>query len=512
MTTCNSNPKIVSLEQLADLVERARQQGLHRVIHCHGVFDLLHLGHIEHLQAARRLGEMLVVTITPDRLVNKGPGRPIFPELERCRALAALECVSYVAINQWPTAVETLTLLKPYRYVKGREYCESSQDVTGNIDQEVAAVRAAGGDIAYTDEVVFSSSHLINRHVDPHPPEVQEFLAGFCQQHRFEDIRRYVEGASRLKVLVVGEAIIDEYQYCEAIGKSSKEPTLVAKRGRLERFAGGIVAVANHVANFAGQVSMLTVLGRTNSQQEFIESHLAQGVEPHYVWKSNGPTIVKRRYVEEYFFQKLFEIYELNDTELAEAENQDLCQQLERLLPLHDVVIVVDYGHGFLSREAIELLGQRSRFLAINAQCNAGNQGYHTVSLYPRADFVATTEKELRMEARRRSGDLEEMVQQVYRKLSAQGVSVTRGSRGCIMYDEATGITRVPAIADKVVDRIGAGDAFLSAAALCAAQGAPMPVVGLVGNAAGAQAVATLCNEGPVRRTELLRHLQILLK
>lgn len=503
---------MLSLESLSEVVQQRRSSEGLRVVHCHGVFDLLHIGHLRHLEAARNLGDLLVVTVTPDRFVNKGPGRPAFPENLRAEALASLAYVDYVAVNHWPTATETLLLVRPDVYAKGSEYRDEAKDLTGKIGEEIAAVRAGGGDIGFTEDIVYSSTQLIQTHVAPLPEPVREYLGEFKQRHSFDEVYGYLQRAEKLKVLVVGEAIIDEYQYCEAIGKSSKEPTLVARRTQLERFAGGVLAVANHLADFADHVQVLTMLGKTNSMQDFVEANLHPKVGRHYVFRQDGPTIVKRRYVERYFFQKLFEMYDLNDVELNDEDNADLCAQLERLVPEHDLVVVVDYGHGFLSRESIRILCEKSKFLAVNAQCNAGNQGYHTISHYARADFITTTEKEMRLEARRRGGDLQDIVSEVAGKLMCGRLCVTRGSYGCLTYESGQGFHEVPAIAGKVVDRVGAGDAFLAVAALCAAQGAPLPIVGLAGNAAGAQAVATVCNQDSVRKLELVRHLQALLK
>lgn len=503
---------VLSLDQLSETLKRLRSEGHVKIVHCHGVFDLVHIGHIRHLEAAKRLGDVLIVTVTPDQFVNKGPSRPVFPENQRAEALAALSCIDYVAINRWPTSIQTISMLKPDLYVKGQEYREVAQDITGKIGEEIAAVRAQGGDVAFTDEIVHSSTQLIQDHLSPLTPLVRSFVSEFQSHHSFEDIRHYIEGASKLKVLVVGETIVDEYQYCDVIGKSSKEPTLVAKRTDLERFAGGILAVANHVADFCDQVSMLTMLGRTNPMKDFVESHLHPKVQSHFVIREDGPTIVKRRFVDRYLFQKLFELYDLNDVELNDQDNKILCDSLEKLLPQHDVVIVVDYGHGFLSQQAIQLLCEKSKFLAVNTQCNAGNQGYHTISHYERANFVVTTEKELRLEARRRGGPLKEVIHQVAKRLCYDNVCITLGKHGCVVFNPEEGFVEAPALTDRVVDRIGAGDAFLAVAALCAAQKAPLSVVGLAGNAAGAQAVATVCNLEPVRKMTLLRHLQALLK
>lgn len=351
-----------------------------------------------------------------------------------------------------------------------------------------------------------------DKHALAFPEEVSSYLADFAARYNADDVLRYLKNAQALKVLVVGEAIIDEYQYCTAIGKSSKEPTLVVKANSTERFAGGILAVANHVANFCDHVGVVTFLGERNSQEAFIKEKLNGKIERFFLYKKDSPTIVKRRFVDEYFFTKLLEVYEINDEELDEADNKRLCTILREQLPSYDVVIVVDFGHGMLNRQAIEILCGQARFLALNVQANAGNLGYHTVSAYPRADYVSIAENELRLEARDRKGDLKEMVLNVLQKLDCRRVAVTRGKYGCLCYSTDEGFSKIPAFADRVIDRIGAGDAFLSLTALCIAQSAPMEVAGFIGNAVGAQAVATVGHRRPIEQVSLFRQIESLLE
>src|SRR5713226_163070 len=130
-----TDKKIKRVEELAEVLNTL-QLGGKKIVHCHGVFDLLHIGHIKHLEAARKLGDALVVTLTPDRFVNKGPHRPAFPEQLRAQALASLVCVDYVAINEWPTAVETITRLRPDFFVKGMVREAGKRDHTDAIEQE----------------------------------------------------------------------------------------------------------------------------------------------------------------------------------------------------------------------------------------------------------------------------------------------------------------------------------------------------------------------------------------
>jgi sugar/nucleoside kinase (ribokinase family) len=165
-----------------------------------------------------------------------------------------------------------------------------------------------------------------------------------------------------------------------------------------------------------------------------------------------------------------------------------------------------------LSERARKIIRERAKFLAVNAQCNAGNLGHNALSKYPGADYMTATETEVRIESRDRHGAIRPLTQEVYDKLGCRGLAVTRGRNGCLVRDPDAGLIEVPAVAGKVVDRIGAGDAFLSVSSLLAAQGAPMEVVGFAGNAAGALAVATVANRDAIDRVAFLKQVESLLK
>ncbi len=153
--------KIYNLTELSGKIESLKSEGK-KIVHCHGCFDLLHPGHIKYLQASRKMGDVLVVTLTPDKYVDKGPGRPAFNEMLRAETIAALECVNYVGLNEWPTAKETLRLLKPDIYVKGQEF-RKLEDKTGKIQKEYVVAKEIGTEVMFTDEIVFSSTQLLNQ-------------------------------------------------------------------------------------------------------------------------------------------------------------------------------------------------------------------------------------------------------------------------------------------------------------------------------------------------------------
>ena len=503
--------KILILSELSGKVAEAKAAGK-KVVHCHGVFDLLHIGHIRYFDQAKAMGDLLIVTMTPDQYVDKGAHRPAFQEDLRIEAIASLEAVDFVSLNEWKTAEETLRLLKPDVYVKGSEFKTIQSDMTGKIGQEAEVVREIGAELAFTEDIVFSSSNLINQYISIYPEEVKHYLDLFRNRHPEEQIMSVIEGMEDLKVLVVGDTIVDEYVYCDAIGKSSKDPVLAIKYQAEDSFAGGIVAIANHVACFAKQVDMLSVLGTEGDKKGFIESHIAPNVNATFFEHPGAPTVTKRRFIEGYSLNKLLEIYFMDESGLPPDVDKEITGWLKKNLERYDVVLVADYGHGAVSNDMVNVLSEQAPFLVVNTQANAGNRGYHMITRYPKLDVACIAEHEMRLEARDPKGDLKPLMDRTAPKLGAELMIVTRGKKGCLMRRANGGLVAVPAFATKVVDRVGAGDAFLSVAALAAVQKADPEIVGFLGCLAGAQAVEMVGNEKSIDKLQLKKHVVSVMK
>jgi rfaE bifunctional protein nucleotidyltransferase chain/domain len=503
--------KIVTVDQLAERVAEMKAGGK-QVVLCHGVFDLLHYGHLLHLEEARRQGDALVLTITPDVHVNKGPNRPVFTESHRAQMLAAFQVVDYVAINKWPSAVEMLRLVQPDVYAKGPDYKDHGSDVSGKIGEEEAAVRHSGGRIYYTDDVTFSSSTLINRHLSSYSPEVNEYLEDLRALYTPIQIHQALDGLRKMRVLVVGEAIVDEYIYVDQMGKSSKEPVLAMRYASQEQFAGGSLAIANHLAAFVDKVSLVTFLGDRDSREQFVRDHLAANVEPTFLYKKDSPTITKVRYLESYLLSKLFEVYIFNDEFLDDADSDRFSTLLDQAAAGYDVILVADFGHGIFTQDAIDAVQKKAKFLAVNTQQNAANIGYHTISRYSRADFVCTNEGELRSDSRARLGDIEPIILDLVDRLHTRNTLVTRGKRGALFYRTSEGWSSGPAFAKAVTDRVGTGDAVLAWTAPMAAAGLPGKMIAFVANVIGAQAAQIVGNRSAVDRVATYKFIESLLK
>ena len=505
------NNKIKTIEELVEKLAMLRDQGK-KIVHCHGVFDLLHIGHIRYFEQARRLGDVLVVTITPDRFVDKGPHRPAFTETLRVEAVASLSCVDYAAINNWPTAEETLRLLRPHFYVKGSEFKNTSADMTGKIAKEEMVVQEIGATLVFTEDIVFSSTNLINRYLSNFPEEIHQYLDLFRGRYNLDEILDILERMASLNVLVIGDTIIDDYNYCEAIGISSKDPALAVKYQSNDLFAGGVLAVANHIANFANKVQLVTVLGGGDPYEDFIRSQLNPGISPYFIYNEEARTLIKRRFIEGYSLNKLFEVYVMDGYELSLEKELEVCSWLKEQLSQYDLVVAADFGHGTISDAMVDTLVNYSPFLAINTQANAGNRGFHTVTRYPHADYVCIAEHEIRLEMRDNVGKIRPMIDSMVEKIGCSRFVVTRGKKGCCVRSKAGEFVVVPSFAQRIVDRIGAGDAFLSVTALAAVLQVPEEVLGFIGNVVGSLAVEILGNQKSINKLSVKKYITSLLK
>ena len=291
-----TSDKIKAIDSLAAVCSDLRAAGK-TVTLAHGTFDLLHLGHVRHLREAKGGSDVLVVTLTADRFVNKGPGRPVFTGAQRVEMLAALDFVDYVALNDAPTAEPVIHAIRPNIYAKGADYIDAEQDVTGKIVDEQRAVEQYGGRVQFTDDITFSSSELINRHLGVFEPEVRAYLDRVRQSPGLDALVALVNQVSQMRVLMIGEVILDEYQYVLPSGQPSKENIIATRYQDTEMFAGGVIAAANSAAGFCGQVDVITCIGAEDRREDVIDACLRDNVSLKPFYLSGSPTTRKLRYV-----------------------------------------------------------------------------------------------------------------------------------------------------------------------------------------------------------------------
>lgn len=502
--------KILTRDAFAALRPKLRQEGK-TVVLCHGVFDLLHYGHIEHLEEAKAQGDILVVSVTAAKYVNKGPGRPYFTDEQRMHFLASLECVDYVLLSEAVTVHDIVRAVQPDIYVKGQEYARAENDVTGNIGPEQEIVESYGGHIYFTQGAVYSSTKLLNNFFNALPEGVVETskrLRKKYGEHIAEEVRQMVEDFGKLRVLVIGDIIIDEYNFCQVQGLTTKDAAMSTRYDYQERYMGGSLAIAKHLANFAGKVTLLSMMGREQDVAEEIQRNM-ECIDCRIVQTKHFITPIKRRFLRKNAirdeYEKLFSVnHLLQIQETNDIDYTNFYRNLEELLPRYDLVVVCDYGHGLIQQKAIDIIESKAKHLALNVQTNSSNRGLNVITKYKRADSFVVDESELQLAVRQSAKGNEAHLTWLQGFLKSCYAWVTEGANGALGRREED-MAQIPAVTLHVKDTVGAGDAFYSLAALAAASDLPIDLATLLANIAGAIKTNVVGNKSSVKKVDLLK-------
>lgn len=505
--------KLVTKTEYLQIKNKIKAEGK-KVVLCHGVFDLVHPGHILHFEQAKKMGDILVVSITAERYVRKGPGRPYFDDEMRLKFLEAIQYIDYVMLSEGPTVDDIVEIVEPDIYVKGEEYRKAYNDITGAITAEQKLVEKHGGRIAFTDGPKFSSTKLINNVFRGLPDEVRAYVTEFGQKYLMDDIRAYSEKTESLKVLVVGETIVDQYTYCFIQGVSNKDRVYSAKAQRTEEYWGGALATAMHMAEFTPNVTFLSVIGNCKETLNKVKDDLSNELTLELVSSEWYPTIKKQYFLtkdekrEEY--RKVFAVSNLPEIlEYGEKEKEELLQKLNTIIEEFDMVVVCDYGYGLLDRKLIDVLEQRAKCLAVKCFTDSSNMKPNLITKYKRVDYFLLDSSELNLIYTDYYETEKQKLKELSETLQAIGW-VTRGSNGAYGID-LKGIYDCPAFTLVVKDTMGAENAFFAAACLFSAAGAPIEMGTFIGNVAGALSTNIVGNSKEISKIDILRFASTLL-
>ncbi len=410
------------------------------------------------------------------------------------------------------SAVDAIGAVKPDFFVKGPDYQDLSADITGKINLERDAVSQHGGQLVFTTAPTMSSSELINRRGLSHSQEAEVWLRSVRQRFSAEEVGLTIESISQLKVVVVGEMIVDEYVFCDPLGKTSKEPVLAFLKNASERQVGGGLAIAKHVAGLGAEATLVTRLGKDSAGQFAIEATAESTVKLVAQHSENHQTIVKTRYLDEHTGTKVFETYSMTDKPVVSDDGEEFARLLASEISGADVVLVADYGHGLMSDDVIAILNQAPGLVAVNTQSNAGNRGYNSISRYPRVDLVSLNGGEISLELKKKHVDVAGLLPDLGARTGAQWIVVTEGAKGLALWERGADVVEMPAFTERVKDRVGAGDALFATVALLTALKTDVEIVGLLGNLAGAAMVSDLGNRYTLSAVDLHRHSSALLK
>jgi rfaE bifunctional protein kinase chain/domain/rfaE bifunctional protein nucleotidyltransferase chain/domain len=493
-----SQRKVCSLAELLSLRESARNDG-RTVVHCHGCFDIVHPGHIHHLQFARSLGDILVVSVSSDLNVNKGVNRPLIPDDLRAASLAALECVDAVFLNPDATAVNLLSQLKPDIYVKGREY---ERSIDPRFLAERDAVTSKGGRVVFSSgDIVYSSTALIGT-LGNTDPFRDEKMRRFCSRydlnsaslanllHRFRD----------LPIVVIGDYILDRYHFCEATGIAGEGPMMALRALQSHDFDGGAAVIAAHLAGLGAAPRLVTALADNEASNQAELRLQFAGVET-IASKHRRDIVSKHRYLVEE--SKLFKVDDGSVAPLDSKAEETLAGQILDVADGAAGVIFADFGYGLITAGLLDRILPRLRERVPILTADVSGKRSNLLR-FKDVDLLCPTEREMRETLHDFSSGLGAVVSKLLTTTHAKQALITLGKQGLVSFDWPAGNVHdsdgrlrseyVPALSARTVDPLGCGDALLAAASLTLAAGGSLQAAALLGSMAAAIEVQHLGN------------------
>jgi rfaE bifunctional protein kinase chain/domain len=505
--------KVISLENLKKKIINFKINKKKRIVLCHGTFDLIHLGHLRHFSEAKKYGDILVVTVTADKYVSKGLNRPFFSTIQRMESLSHISDIDFISYVDSPDAVDLIKYLKPNIYCKGPDYKNFKNDTTGKIYQEMKALKSVGGILKVTTAETFSSSKILNEHFETLSNEQKNIITKIKKTIK-TDPKELINSFNDLKILILGETIIDKYIYCDPIGKSGKDSILTFKKMNESYYPGGVLAIARHVSDFVKKITVITSVGEKNEYKNFIiKNSNKKNTNFKFFPKNKSSTIVKTRYLDSINLNKVFGIYDLDDHSYAKKSDAKILATLKKEMKQHDIIIVSDYGHGFLSKNISKVLNKSKNFIALNTQINSSNMGYHGLDKYKNVNLLIINEREIRFELKDRYSDLKKIIKKLSSQKNIDFLVVTQGNSGSIMYCKKDDkFFECPAFAAKVVDKVGAGDAMLALLSLAVKKKFDFNLSLLLGSLSAAQNVESISNSAPCNKKIMTKHLEHIFK
>jgi bifunctional ADP-heptose synthase (sugar kinase/adenylyltransferase) len=252
-------------------------------------------------------------------------------------------------------------------------------------------------------------------------------------------------------------------------------------------------------------------LGREDSREGFVLENLKPNVGKKFFYRDDGPSIVKRRYISQYHKQKIFEINHINDNDISEKLESEVVDYIKSVVHEYDLILVSDFGHGFITDNLIEKIEESPVKLAVNAQTNGANAGYNLITKYKNTHFICLDAPEARLATQEKYAEIEHIANKLINSIDTDFLTITVGGDGSLCINRKGEINRTPAFATKVVDIIGAGDAYFSLSSLCYAMEMPMDLASFLGNVIGALSVQIVGNKRSIEGHEIKEFIHTIL-
>ena len=474
--------KIKSQPELMDIIGSFPREK--KVIVCHGVFDVVHPGHVRHLVYAKTKADILVITITADKHIKKGIYRPHIPEGLRALNLAAFEMVDYVIIDQESTPINILNTIQPDFFAKGFEY--TSSGLPPATQEEADVVQSYGGQMIFTPgDVVYSSSKFLNLAL----PKVQLDKLLHLMEYNgidFDMLRQTLTKLSGYHVHVVGDTIVDTYTRTTFIGGQTKTPTFSVLYQGQDDYIGGAGIVSQHLRAAGAKVTFSTVLGDDKLKDFVIEGLKASGVNIDPIIDPTRPTIQKNAIIAAGY--RLLKV----DTLDNRAISHDIVEQLINRISNSDADAVVfsDFRHGMFNRGSVPELTRAIPEKAFRVADSQVASRWGNITEFKGFDLITPNEREARFAMADQDSTVGRLASLLKESSEYRNLILKLGDRGifCTSDDPSAkdSYFSVDSFANNVVDAVGAGDALLAYATLTLMATGSLVMASILGSMAAA--------------------------
>ena len=435
------------------------------VVMCHGVFDLVHPGHIRHLLYAKSKADILVASLTADKHIQKAEYRPFVPQELRALNLAALEMVDYVVIDEEPTPIGNIGRIQPEYFAKGYEYQKGG--VHPKTQQEVETIESYGGELLFTPgDIVYSSSAII----ESGAPDIavdKLLMLMDAEGTDFDRLRKILDNFKGTKVHVVGDTIVDSLTHTTMIGGMTKTPTPSVRFDDRQDFIGGAAIVAAHLAAAGAEVTFTTVLG-DDPFKDFIVKGLAEmGVRVTPIIDRTRPTTQKNAFVCGDY--RLLKVDTLDNRSISDHVLDDFAAQIRNTET--QAVVFSDFRHGIFNRRTIPTLIDAIPSGAFRVADSQVASRWGNILEFKGFDLITPNEREARFSMADQDTGVRPLAAQLHEQADCHMVILKLGNRGVLTCRPGTGndlrsFFVVDSFVERVVDAVGAGDALLAYATL----------------------------------------------
>jgi len=422
----------------------------------HGVFDVVHIGHIMHFEEAKKKVDYLIASVTSDKYVNKAPGKPIFNQNNRINFLKSLKFFNKVILSDHPTAINSIKTYKPDIYFKGKDYL-LNKDVTNNLKKEIVILKKNKGKIVFTDSPLHSSSQIINNHFNFLKEDLRSIIKKI-------DIKSFKKKLSKIniikkKILIIGDPIIDTYKYVATSGKANKSSVISTQYLNHKSYGGGTILVTKILSHFFSQISSLNILDKVSKLKllKFLPKKVNFKCLDH-----NNKIIEKIRFIEKYSNQKLFQSTLHENHEIKPQDTIKFAKKIEAIIKKNDYVFFFDYGYIYKNILSTKFQKKYKSKLIINCQSNSYNFGFNLASKYNSALIMCMDEAELRLTFQNKFESVSDILKKNTKYFTnIKYLIVTCGKNGCYAVHKKK-LFFVPTVFYNIQDATGCGDIFLS--------------------------------------------------